>query len=76
MLSHICDVVNYKNILTFSYDFYSYGLFIIVMGRKKLNRTKEEINEQTKLRMRKYYERHKDRLKKEKLERYYKNKKI
>jgi hypothetical protein len=42
------------------------------MGRKKLNRTREELNEQTKLRMRKYYERHKERIKREKLDRYYK----
>ena len=41
------------------------------MGRKKLNKTKEELNEQTKFRMRKYYERHKERIRREKLQRYY-----
>lgn len=45
------------------------------MGRKKLNRTKEEINEQARIRMKKYYERHKERIKKQKLERYYQSKK-
>ena len=41
------------------------------MGRKKLNRTKEEINEQTKLRMRKYYERNRNKIKRKNLKRYY-----
>lgn len=44
------------------------------MGRKKLNRTKEEKNEQSKLRMRKYYEKHKINIRKKNLERYYNSK--
>lgn len=41
------------------------------MGRKRLNRTKEEKNEQAKLRMRRYYENHRDEIKRRNLERYY-----
>ena len=44
------------------------------MGRKKLNRTKEELREQFRIRQRRFYERHSERIKKEKLEQYYERK--
>ena len=50
-------------------------IYIIVMGRKKLNRTKEEIKEQWRKRRMKYYEKNKDVVKKRELKRYYENKK-
>ena len=40
------------------------------MGRKRI-RTDEEKLEQVKLRMRKYYDRHKDKIKRKNLKRYY-----
>ena len=45
------------------------------MGRKKLNKTADEIREQWRNRRMKYYERHKERIKKRELARYYENKK-
>lgn len=47
---------------------------LITMGRKKLNRTKEEIREQNRIRQRRFYERHSKEIKKEKLKKYYKKK--
>lgn len=43
------------------------------MGRKKLYRTKEEKNEQSKLRMRKYYIRHREEIKFRNRKRYSEN---
>jgi hypothetical protein len=40
------------------------------MGRKKLNRSGDEIREQWKLRRKRYYEKHRDRVCKEERERY------
>lgn len=42
------------------------------MGRKKLNRTKEELDELNRNRLKRYYERHRDIVKQRNLERYYK----
>jgi hypothetical protein len=44
------------------------------MGRKKLNRTAEELREQWRKRRSRFYERNKERLNAERLERYYKSK--
>ena len=41
------------------------------MGRKKLNRTKEQLREQKRLRDQRYYARHKEKLNRKRLERYY-----
>lgn len=57
----------------FSYAFYSYSIFINIMGRKKL-RTKEEKRKQVNNRMKNYYQRHKDKIKQKNLKRYYENK--
>ncbi len=48
----------------------------ITMGRKRLNRTKEEIREQNRIRQRRFYERHSKRIKKEKLKKYYNQKEM
>ena len=45
------------------------------MGRKKLNRTPEELREQKRIRDQRYYERHKDKLNANKMSKYYANKK-
>jgi hypothetical protein len=44
------------------------------MGRKKLNRTKEELDELNRIRLRRYYERHKDEVKQRNLKRYFESK--
>ena len=44
------------------------------MGRKKLNRTEDEIKEQWRNRSRRYYEKHKDIERVRKLERYHRSK--
>jgi len=46
------------------------------MGRKKLNRTKEELNEQANIRSKRYYHRHKDRINKKTMQRYWKRKEV
>lgn len=42
------------------------------MGRKKLNRTKEELDELNRIRLKRYYEKHRDEVKQRNLKRYYK----
>jgi hypothetical protein len=44
------------------------------MGRKKLNRTKEYLAEDNRQRQRRYYEKNKDKLNAQRMERYYKSK--
>lgn len=44
------------------------------MGRKKLNKSKDELLEQQRIRARRYYNKHKSKLNKESLDRYYNNK--
>ena len=44
------------------------------MGRKKLNRTREELLKQQRNRAKRYYERNKERLNEESMERYWKSK--
>lgn len=44
------------------------------MGRKKLNRTKEDLAEDNRRRQREYYKRNKDKLNAQRMERYYKSK--
>lgn len=44
------------------------------MGRKKLNRTKDEIREQNRIRANKFYEKHGTRIKEERMRRYWKTK--
>lgn len=44
------------------------------MGRKKLNRTPEQLQEQKRARDKRYYERHKDKLNAKRLEKYYRSK--
>lgn len=46
------------------------------MGRKKLNRTKEELDEMNRIRRNRYYENHKEEENKKNLKRYYDNKKL
>ena len=46
------------------------------MGRKKLNKTKEELNEMNRIRRNRYYEKHKEEEKEKSLDRYYKSKQI
>ena len=43
------------------------------MGRKKLNRSKEEIRDQWKIRSNRYYQKHKEDIKKRNLRKYYEN---
>lgn len=54
--------------------FYSMTIYLYYMGRKKLNRTREELLEQQRVRAKRYYEKHKQRLNKNSLQRYYKQK--
>lgn len=42
------------------------------MGRKKLDRTKEELREQKRIRDQRYYAKHGDKIRKRNLDRYYK----
>lgn len=44
------------------------------MGRKKLNRNKDEIRNQWKIRSNRYYQKHKEKIKKRNLKKYYENK--
>ena len=44
------------------------------MGRKKLNRTKDELNEQSNLRSKRYYKFNKQEICSKRMERYWKNK--
>jgi len=44
------------------------------MGRKKLNRNREEIRYQWKIRSNRYYQKHKEKIKKRNLKKYYENK--
>ena len=44
------------------------------MGRKKLYRTPDELQEQKRARDKRYYERHKDKLNAKRLEKYYRSK--
>lgn len=44
------------------------------MGRKKLNRTPDELQEQKRARDKRYYEKHKDKLNAKRLEKYYRSK--
>jgi len=46
------------------------------MGRKKLNRTKEELNEMNKKRRSRHYYNHQEEEQKKSLQRYYDNKKL
>ena len=41
-----------------------------VMGRKKLNRTKDELDELNRIRLRRYYENHKQEILDKRMERY------
>lgn len=41
------------------------------MGRKCLNRTEDELKEQNRVRQRRFYERHSNDIRKEKLRKYY-----
>jgi membrane protein involved in colicin uptake len=43
------------------------------MGRKKLNRTKEELLEQQRQRSKRHYQRHKQRLNEQSMQRYWQN---
>ena len=43
------------------------------MGRKKLNRTENELREQKKIRDKKYYTRHKSKLLQKRMQRYWEN---
>ena len=45
------------------------------MGRKKLNRTKEKLDEMNKIRRNRYYNNHKKEERKKSLNQYYENKK-
>jgi hypothetical protein len=44
------------------------------MGRKQLNRTKDEIREQNRIRAKRFYDKHKDSERVRKLEDYYRSK--
>lgn len=44
------------------------------MGRKRLNRTKEELDEMNRIRRNRYYDNHSNEEKKKSLDRYYKKK--
>ena len=44
------------------------------MGRKKLYRTPDELQEQKRARDKRYYEKHKDKLNAKRLEKYYRSK--
>jgi hypothetical protein len=44
------------------------------MGRKKLNRTKEELKEQSNIRSKRYYQRNKEECDRKRMERYWKQK--
>jgi len=44
------------------------------MGRKKLNRTKNEFDELNRIRLRKYYNKHRNKIKQKNLKRYYERK--
>ncbi len=46
------------------------------MGRRKLHRTKEELLELQRARARRYHSKHKNRLNGERMDRYWKNKKV
>ena len=46
------------------------------MGRKKLNRTEEELQEQKRIRDARYYAKHRDKIKKERMRKYWKKKKL
>lgn len=46
------------------------------MGRKKLHRTKEELLEQQRERGKRYYKKHVDRIKKERMQKYWLDKKV
>ena len=48
----------------------------ITMGRKRLNRTDEELREQSRIRQRRFYERHSKRIKREKMRKYYERKEM
>jgi hypothetical protein len=41
------------------------------MGRKKLHRTKDEIRKMCRIRQKRFYEKHKERIKRQNLKRYY-----
>ena len=41
------------------------------MGRKSLNRTDDELREQKRLRNQRYHQRHKDKIQRNQMERYY-----
>lgn len=44
------------------------------MGRKKLNRTREELREQKRIRDKRYYEKHGDEIKRKRMEKYWESK--
>jgi hypothetical protein len=44
------------------------------MGRKKLNKSLEEIREQNRIRAKRFYDRHKEEVKKNRMRRYWKEK--
>ncbi len=46
------------------------------MGRKKLNKTKEELDEMNRIRRNRYYENHKEEESKKNLKRYHSKKKL
>ena len=66
------------------FTFYVFTYYLLVygnnkynlMGRKKLNKTDDEIREQWNVRAKKYYQRNKDRIRKERMCRYWEQKKI
>lgn len=58
--------------LSFSNAFCSNGLYLYTsMGRKKLNRTKEELNELNQNRVKKHYLKHRESIIKKRMQRYW-----
>lgn len=56
------------------FDVLFYDEIYIIMGRKKLNRTKDELLEQQRNRAKRYYQRHKQRLNEKSMQKYWENK--
>lgn len=52
------------------------NVIFITMGRHKLNRTKEELQEQSRVRAKRFYERHSKQIKQERMRRYWSDKKL
>lgn len=51
-------------------------IYLFHMGRKKLNRTKEELDEMNRIRRKRHYENHKEEERDKSLQRYYDKKKL